>query len=96
MAQVFWEQIQNELPGIGEFLTGSLNISGSFQVSGGLSIELDGIEDIFKVTVQGEDKLKVNTEGIVQLSPQINIPTPIEGGIYYSSSAEYYFGFPNT
>ena len=36
MAQVFWEQIRNELPAAGEFLTGSLNISGSFSSTGSI------------------------------------------------------------
>lgn len=95
MAQVFWEQIRNELPGIGEFLTGSLSVSGSFSTQGTVTIELDGVDDIFSVTVEGEEKVKVNSEGIVQLTSQSTTPTPIEGGIYYSSDDDYYFGFTN-
>ncbi len=93
MAQIFWEQIRNELPGVGEFLTGSLNVSGSFSTSGSLSINLDGVEDIFKVSVNGEEKLKVNTEGVLQLTSQSVTPTAVAGGIFYSSSNDYYFGF---
>lgn len=36
MAQIFWEQIKNELPLNGEFLTGSLFLSGSLDVSGSI------------------------------------------------------------
>ena len=68
MAQIFWEQIRNELPGVGEFLTGSLNVSGSFSNSGSLNIDLDGVNDIFKVSVDGQEKIKVNTEGVLQLT----------------------------
>lgn len=95
MAQVFWEQIRNELPGIGEFLTGSLSVSGSFSTQGPVTIELDGVDDTFSIAVEGEEKLKVNKEGIVQLTSQSTAPTPIEGGIYYSSEDDYYFGFTN-
>jgi hypothetical protein len=95
MAQIFWEQIRNELPGVGEFLTGSLNISGSFSTSGSLSIDLNGIDDIFKISVQGESKLQVNAEGTLQLTSQSLTPSPVEGGIFYSSSNEFYFGFNN-
>jgi hypothetical protein len=95
MAQVFWEQIQNELPDIGEFLTGSLNISGSFAVSGSLSLNFDGVDDRFQVSVNGESKVRINREGTLQLAPQEQTPTPITGGIFYSSSQEYYLGFPN-
>ena len=49
MAQIFWEQIRNELPGVGEFLTGSLNVSGSFSTSGSLTINLNGVDDIFSI-----------------------------------------------
>lgn len=92
MAQIFWEQIRNELPGVGEFLTGSLNVSGSFNNSGSLAIDLNGVEDIFKVSVNGQEKIKINTEGVLQLT-QSATPTAVEGGIFYSSSNDYFFGF---
>jgi len=95
MAQIFWEQIRNELPGVGEFLTGSLSVSGSFATTGSLSIDLNGVDDIFNISVAGEEKVKVNSEGIVQLISQSSEPTAIEGGIYYSSDDNFYFGFSN-
>lgn len=93
MAQVFWEQIRNELPGVGEFLTGSLNVSGSFSTSGSLSIDLDGVDDIFSISVAGEEKIKVNTGGTLQLVSQSTTPPSVAGGIFYSSSNEFYLGF---
>jgi len=65
MAQIFWEQIRNELPEIGEFLTGSLSISGSFSNTGSLSINLNGVDDIFSVNVNGNEKVKVNNKWLV-------------------------------
>lgn len=93
MAQVFWEQIRNELPGIGEFLTGSLSVSGSFSTQGPLTIELDGVDDTFSIAVEGEEKLKVNTEGTLQLISQSITPTAVVGGMFYSSSNDYFLGF---
>ena len=95
MSQIFWEQIRNELPGVGEFLTGSLSVSGSFATSGSLTIDLDGIDDIFRVSVNGVDKVKINTQGITQLISQSSTPTAVQGGIYYSSDDNFYFGFNN-
>ena len=95
MAQIFWEQIRNELPGAGEFLTGSLNVSGSFSTSGSLTVDLDGVEDIFSISVAGEEKVKINSEGVTQLISQSSTPTAVQGGIYYSSDDNFYFGFNN-
>jgi hypothetical protein len=95
MAQLFWEQIKNELPELGEYLTGSLNVSGSFATTGSVFIDLDGVEEVFNIKVGGEEKLKVNTQGILQFNSQSVTPTPVEGGLFYSSSNEYYFGFNN-
>lgn len=93
MGQVFWEQIRNELPDIGEVLTGSFGVSGSFATSGSLTIDLNGVDDIFKISVSGEEKIKVNTEGILQIASQSVTPTAIKGGIFYSSSNNYFLGF---
>jgi hypothetical protein len=95
MSQIFWEQIRNELPGAGEFLTGSLNVSGSFSTSGSLTVDLDGVEDIFSISVAGEEKVKINSEGVTQLISQSSTPTAVQGGIYYSSDDNFYFGFNN-
>ena len=57
MAQVFWNQINNQLPEIGEYLSGSLNVSGSFSTSGSLTINLDGVDDIFSIKVEGKEQL---------------------------------------
>ena len=63
MAQIFWEQIRNELPELGEYLTGSLNVTGSFGTTGSVFIDLDGVEDVFNIKVDGKEKIKVNMRG---------------------------------
>jgi len=95
MAQIFWEQIKNELPELGEYLTGSLNVTGSFGTTGSVFIELDGVQDVFNIKVDGKEKIKVNNQGILQFTSQSVTPTAVEGGLFYSSSNEYYLGFYN-
>ena len=73
MAQIFWEQIRNELPDAGEFLTGSLGVSGSLVVTGSLQISEDIlVNDItvgrgggnnFQNTAVGRCALNANTSG---------------------------------
>ena len=115
MGQVFWEQIRNELPDAGEFLTGSLGISGSFSTTGSLTVELNGVNEVFKVSVEGNEKFRVNTQGatltgsltasgdvqaggiktrgILELVSQSSTPTAIQGGMFYSASNDFFFGF---
>ena len=69
--------------------TRNIGITGSFQLA------LDGVSDYFAVSVAGEEKIKVNTEGTLQLISQSVTPTPVEGGIFYSSSDAFYLGFNN-
>jgi|TARA_R110000737_G_scaffold175540_1_gene200760 hypothetical protein len=95
MAQVFWNQINNQLPEIGEYLSGSLNVSGSFSTSGSLTINLDGVDDVFKIKVEGKEKIKVNREGVMQFISQSITPTAVAGGLFYSASNDYYFGYSN-
>ena len=93
MAQIFWEQIRNELPDAGEFLTGSLNVSGSFSTTGSLTVDLNGADNVFSISVAGEEKVKVNTAGTLQLVSQSSTPTATQGGMFYSSSNEFFLGF---
>jgi len=67
--------------------TRNIGITGSFQLA------LNGVDEYFSVSVAGQEKVRVNTEGIVELSPQQTTPTPVSGGIFYSGSNEFYFGF---
>jgi hypothetical protein len=78
MGQVFWEQIRNELPDAGEFLTGSFGVSGSFTTTGSLAIELNGIDEVFKVNVGGSEKLKVSSSGDIELGGDLLVPQYIK------------------
>jgi hypothetical protein len=70
--------------------TRNVGITGSFQLN------LDGgVGNYFAVSVGGQEKIKVNTEGILQLAPQDITPTAVTGGIFYSGSDAFYLGFNN-
>ncbi len=69
--------------------TRNIGITGSFQLA------LDGVDDYFAVSVAGQEKIKVNTEGTLQLTPQSVAPTAVSGGIFYSSSDAFFLGFNN-
>ena len=69
--------------------TRNIGITGSFQLA------LNGVDQYFAVSVDGQEKIKVNTEGTLQLAPQETAPTAVTGGIFYSSSDAFFLGFNN-
>ena len=69
--------------------TENIGITGSFQLA------LNGVNQYFAVSVGGQEKIKVNAEGTLQLTPQDQIPAAVSGGIFYSSSDAFYLGFNN-
>jgi hypothetical protein len=69
--------------------TRNIGITGSFQLA------LNGVDQYFAVSVGGQEKVKVNTEGTLELAPQAVTPTAVSGGIFYSSSDAFYLGFNN-
>jgi len=62
------------------------------QITGSLHLNFNGATRYFQIDVNGEEKIKVNEEGIMQLFSQSAAPTPIEGGIYYGSDYSLYLG----
>lgn len=69
--------------------TNDLKVTGSFQ------LQLDGIEDYFSISTNGEEKIKVNEEGTFQMAAQTTTPTAVSGGMFYSGSDEFFLGFNN-
>ena len=61
--------------------------SSQVQISG------DNVNDLFLVKLEGENKLIINAEGVTVLG-QFNItPTATAGGLFYSSSNDFFLGF---
>lgn len=67
--------------------TRNIGITGSFQLA------LDGVDSYFAISKGGQEKIRVNTQGTLQLVSQSVTPTPVEGGIFYSSSDAFFLGF---
>ena len=80
-------------------ITGSVNITGSLSLNhsdltltGSLGIDLTGISKYFNISIDGEEKIKVNNEGVLQLFSQSATPTAVEGGLYYGNDFNLYLG----
>ena len=66
--------------------------SNDTQITGSLALRFDGSSDTFKVNVNGDDKLEINTEGTVIYKPLTTAPTYVSGGLFFSSSGDFYVG----
>jgi hypothetical protein len=80
-------------------ITGSVNITGSLavnnsnvEITGSLDLKFNGVTNYFNINVNGEDKIKVNEEGILQLFAQDTTPTAVEGGIFFGDDSNLYLG----
>ena len=74
-------------------------LSGSYgsantdiQVTGSFNLSLDGITKYFSININGEEKVKVNEEGVFQLISQSSAPTAVEGGMYFGDDFNLYLG----
>ena len=77
--------------------TGSANISGSLQLTGPMTIAAPSTgnsDHLFLVKLQDTDESKfvVNLEGVTILGAFDITPTAVVGGMFYSSSGEFYLG----
>ena len=73
--------------------TGSfVSTTNDAQITGSLSLRFDGSGDTFKVNVNGNEKLEINTEGTVIYKPLTTAPTYVSGGLFFSSSGDFYVG----
>ena len=76
--------------------TGSYySTTNDLKVTGSLELSFDGIEDYFAISVNGQERFKVNEEGVTEFEPHDTTPTAVTGGLFYSSSDAYFLGFDN-
>ncbi len=80
-------------------ITGSVSVTGSLtlqnsdlRVTGSLALNLTGVSKYFNISIDGEEKLKVNNQGVLQLFSQSSAPTVVEGGLYYGNDSNLYLG----
>jgi hypothetical protein len=73
--------------------TGSYySTTNNLQVTGSLTMKYDGSTDPFKITSASLDTFTVTGEGVLQLISQSDTPSAREGGIYFGSDGNFYFG----
>jgi hypothetical protein len=77
--------------------TGSYwNTTRNIGITGSLQVQLNGTTDYFAINIAGEEKVKINTEGVVQLAPLEETPSAVAGGLFYSASDAFYVGLVNS
>jgi len=73
--------------------TGSIQATtNDLEVTGSLTLKYDGSTDPFKITSGSLDTFTVTGEGILTLISQSDTPAAREGGIYFGSDGNLYFG----
>tara|TARA_X000001382_G_scaffold124061_1_gene108339 strand:+ start:1923 stop:3314 length:1392 start_codon:yes stop_codon:yes gene_type:complete len=73
--------------------TGSFfNTVNDIKITGSFFVDLNGIDDTFQVSVNGSERVKVNEEGVFTLSDFASTPTITTGGIFFSSSGDFFVG----
>lgn len=69
--------------------------TNDLEITGSLRLDLDGVSKYFSIDIDGIPQVKVNEEGVLQFGAKEETPTAIDGGMFYSSSNEFYLGFSN-
>lgn len=69
------------------------NEGASIVASGSLRLSLDGVEQYFSIDIAGVPQVKVTEKGVLQLATKDETPDAVAGGMFFSSSNEYYLGF---
>lgn len=69
--------------------------TNDIEITGSTRIDLNGVDKYFSVNINGEEKFKVNEEGVTEFKAFDTTPTAVTGGLFYSSSDAYFLGFDN-
>ena len=76
--------------------TGSYwSTSNSIKITGSFDINVTGSGNEFTIAKDGEEKLKLNQDGVIQFTSQSSIPNAVAGGMYYDQTDAFYLGFQN-
>lgn len=72
--------------------TGSFyNTTNNVGITGSLNVNFSSSGEEFRVFSQSALQFSINNEGVAVLEPRLTTPTPVTGGMMYSSS-NFYFG----
>ena len=67
--------------------TRNVGITGSFNVN-----LLSEDQDTLEISVDEEPRVEINKQGVLKLHPLNETPDPVDGGIFYSGSEEFFLG----
>lgn len=65
------------------------------QITGSLSVDVTGSGEEFTLLKDGEEKFKLNEDGVIVFVSQSSTPSAVAGGIYYDQVDAFYLGFQN-
>ena len=65
------------------------------QITGSLDINISGSNKEFKLVREGEEKFKLNNDGVIVFISQSSAPPVVAGGMYYNQADDFYLGFQN-
>ncbi len=69
--------------------------TNELQITGSLTLDVSGSNEQFTVLRNGQEKFKLNENGVVVFVSQSGAPTAVAGGIYYNQADDFYLGFQN-
>ena len=69
--------------------------SNDLQITGSLSVDVTGSGEEFTLLKDGEEKFKLNEDGVVVFISQSSTPSAVAGGMYYDQADAFYLGFQN-
>tara|TARA_E500000318_G_C3547460_1_gene207367 strand:+ start:337 stop:1428 length:1092 start_codon:yes stop_codon:yes gene_type:complete len=69
--------------------------SNDLQITGSLSVDVTGSGEEFTLLKDGEEKFKLNQDGVVLFVSQSSTPSAVAGGMYYDQADIFYLGFQN-
>ena len=74
--------------------SGSFSGIGASNVisTGSITASVNTTPNFFLIQSGSREIFKINTEGTIQLESRTSPPTAVTGGIFYSSSGDFFFG----
>ena len=67
----------------------------SLKVTGSFDLNVTGSNNEFTIAKDGEEKFKLNEDGVIQFTSQSIAPNAVAGGMYYDQTDAFYLGFQN-
>ena len=76
--------------------TGSFfSTTNNLKITGSLLLDVTGSGQEFAVARDGEEKFKLNSDGVILFVSQSSTPNAVAGGMYYDQTDAFYLGFQN-